>query len=68
MTKIGLVPQPGATPPYPEFNGFNNSFIGVHPCPYQEVFSMVSVTTSSIILNNDWLRFVGFVHYSVVFK
>ena len=60
----GVVPQPGATLPYSEFNGFNKLPAVVRLGPDLELFSTVCVAIKSIYL--FFLRLVDFVHDSVV--
>ncbi|KAK4372715.1 hypothetical protein RND71_008099 [Anisodus tanguticus] len=50
MTLIkGVVPHPGATFPYSEFNGFNKSPTTVHLGPDLELFSTVCVAINPIV-------------------
>lgn len=59
----GVVPHPGATLPYSEFNGFNKSPTTVRLGPDLELSSTVCVAINTIFYS---LRSVYFVYHSAV--
>jgi hypothetical protein len=62
----GVVPHPGATLPYSEFNGFNKLPTLVRLGPDRELSSTICVAIYPIVLYS--LRSVDFVYHSVVNK